>query len=369
MKIDQRAAGLVAAVVTAAIGTVACGSPEASGTEAEGPGGNGGYVKVVNVEVRTVDLGDFTAYVRITGAVEAYEDVVVSAQESGVIRRFLAEKGRRVSAGQAIAQIDDEILAAQVDEARASAALARERYERQRQLWEVDGIGSEIAFLQTKYEAESADARLAILQARLERHRIVSPISGVLDERFVDAGEIVAPGTPVARVLTVDRLKVVGGVPERFGPYVSQGGAAVLTFDVLPGRTFEGRIDFVGAAVDLRNRTFPVEVLLDNPDGRLKPQMIANVRVATEVLEDVIVVPQDVVLRTENGYEVYVAAGQGEDVRAETRVVDLGASFENQVVVSRGLQPGDRLIVRGHQMVDAGDRLRVVAEGSEGGGQ
>lgn len=360
MKIDRWSVSVVTAALLA-LTAAACGSGEA--TENEGADGASAYVKVVNVEVRPLAAREFTSYVRLTGVVEAFEDVIVSAQESGVIERVLVDKGARVRAGQPIAVIDDEILAAQVAEARASAALARERFERQRQLWEDEGIGSEIVFLQTKYDAESADARLAILDARLARHTIRSPIAGVLDARFVDAGEVVQPGMPVVRVLTIDRLKVVGGVPERFGPYVREGGAAVLSFDVLPGQETEGTIAFVGAAVDPQNRTFPIEVLLNNPQGRLKPQMVANVSVATEKLTDVIVVPQDVVLRTEQGYQVFVVVEGPEGAVAEARVVDLGPGFENQVVVAAGLETGDRLIVKGHQMVDAGDRVREVSEG------
>ncbi len=340
-----------------------CSNTDSTGNETR-TADEAAFVKVVNVEVRTVAPSDFTSYVRLTGVVEAYEDVVVSSQESGVIERIIVDKGSRVRSGQPIAQIHDEIVRAQVDEARASASLARERYERQRQLWEDEGIGSEIAFLQTKYDAQSADARLAFLEARLRRHTITSPIAGVLDERYVDVGEIVAPGTPVVRVLTVDRLKVVGGVPERFGPWVAKGAAAVLSFDVLPGQTLDGTIEYVGAAVDPRNRTFPIEILLDNPEGRLKPQMVASVRVATERLVDVIVVPQDVVLRTEDGYQVFVVTDGPDGTVAEARAVELGPGFENEVVVAAGLAAGDRLIVTGHQMVDRGDRVRDVTAGS-----
>jgi len=346
--------------VLATLAPLGCGSGEAADQQGAGES----YVKVVNVEVRELEATDFTSYVRLTGVVEAFEDVIVSSQESGVIERVIADKGEHVRTGQPIAAIDDEILAAQVDESRASAALARERFERQRQLWEDEGIGSEIAFLQTKYDAQSAGARLAFLEARLARHTIRSPITGVLDARYVDVGEIVAPGTPVARVLTIDRLKVVGGVPERFGPYVREGGSAVLSFDVLPGQELEGALAFVGAAVDPQNRTFPIEIRLDNPGGRLKPQMVANVRVETERLTDVIVVPQDVVLRTEDGYQVFVVEEGPDGSLAVARVVDLGPGFENEVVVTAGLESGDLLIVRGHQMVDAGDRVREVSEGS-----
>jgi membrane fusion protein (multidrug efflux system) len=343
-----------------------CNSPEASGTEGEEAEAEA-YVKVVNVETWTVQRELFTAYVRLTGAVEAHDDVVVSSEESGVVERFFVDKGERVRAGQPIAQIDDDVLRAQVDEAVAVARLARERYGRQRQLWEDDRIGSEIAYLQTKYDAESADARLSLLQVRLDRLTITSPISGVLDDRYVEAGEIVVPATPVARVLSVTRLKIVGGVPERFAALVRSGGEARITFDILPGRVFDGRIGFVGSAVDERNRTFPIEIVMDNPDGKVKPQMIANVRVAVERLEDVVVVPQDVVLRTESGYQVFVASDSGGMALAAARGVELGASFENRVVVARGLEVGDRLIVKGHQLVDPGERVRVVGE--EGGGR
>ena len=363
MRIDRTGSLLVVGGLLLAPLAAGCGSTESAGNET-GTADEAAFVKVVNVEIRTVAPSDFTSYVRLTGVVEAYEDVVVSSQESGVIERVIVDKGSRVRSGQAIAQINDEIVRAQVDEARASASLARERYERQRQLWEDEGIGSEIAFLQTKYDAQSAGARLAFLEARLRRHTITSPIAGVLDERYVDVGEIVAPGTPVVRVLTVDRLKVVGGVPERFGPWVAEGAAAVLNFDVLPGQTLDGTIEYVGAAVDSRNRTFPIEILLDNPEGRLKPQMVANVRVATERLEDVIVVPQDVVLRTEDGYQVFVVADGPDGTVAEARAVELGPGFENEVVVVAGLATGDRLIVTGHQIVDGGDRVREVTGGS-----
>lgn len=362
MRIDRVSAIVVTAGMLLAIVATGCGSTETAAGE-EGTTGEQTYVKVVNIEVRTLEPADFTSFIRLTGAVEALEDVVVSSQESGVIERVIVDKGSRVRAGQSIIKIDDEILAAQVDEARAAASLAQERYERQRQLWEDEGIGSEIAFLQTKYDAQSAEARLAFLTARFARHTIKSPISGVLDGRYVDVGEIVAPGTPVARVLTIDRLKVVGGVPERYGPYVTVGGDAFLNFDVLLGQPIEGTIAYVGAAVDPQNRTFPIEILLDNPEGRLKPQMVANVRVATETLQGVIVVPQDVVLRTENGYEVFVVAEGANGLVAEARAVELGPSFENEVVVASGLSAGDRLIVTGHQMVDAGDRVRDVSEG------
>ncbi|MEJ2482866.1 MAG: efflux RND transporter periplasmic adaptor subunit, partial [Gemmatimonadota bacterium] len=288
---------------------------------------------------------------RITGEAEAEEDITVSAQEGGLLVRYFAEKGDRVGRGAPIAKIDDAILRAQLEEAQAGAALDRERFLRQKQLWEEERIGSEITFLQTRYQAEQSAARAALLESRLKRTTVRAPVAGILDDRYVDAGEIVSPGTQIARVIDSSRLKITGGVPERLGPSIAVGGRAVITFDVMPDLQFDGTIAFVGAAVDPRSRTFPIEILMDNPDGAVKPRMIANVRLATETLEDVIVVPQEVMLRTEDGYQVFVAVERDGVPVAEAREIRLGPSLENRVVVESGLEAGDRLVTRGHQLV------------------
>ncbi len=343
----------------------ACGDGAARESEGADASGAEAYVKVVNVETTRIVPEDFTAFVRITGEAEAEDDITVSAQEGGLLVRFFAEKGARVGRGAPIAKIDDEILRAQVEEARAAAALDRERFLRQKQVWEEERIGSEITFLQTRYQAEQSAARAALLESRLERTTVRAPVAGILDDRYVDAGEIVSPGTQIARVVDTSRLKITGGVPERFGPFIEVGGDAVITFDVMPDRAFEGTIAYAGASVDPRSRTFPIEILMDNPDGAVKPRMIANVRVATETLEDVIVVPQEVVIRTENGYQLFVIAERDGETFAESRAIRVGPSLENRVVVESGLEAGDLMVTRGHQLVDAGDRVAIV--GGEGG--
>ena len=324
-----------------------------------GPGAEIG--RRITVEVETLAPTAFTDYVRLTGTVEADRDVTVAAEESGVIRELYVEKGARVAAGQPIAKIDDRVLAAQAEQAAAEAALAKETWERQRRLWEEERIGTEIAYLRARYAAETADANARALAARLERTTIRAPVSGILDARFVEIGNMVAPGTPVARVVDSDPVKVVGGVPERFAGDVRRGGAVRITFDVLQGREFEGRIAFVGTVVDAQSRTFPIEVEVPNPGGDIKPGMVANISATRRAFDSVIAVPRDAVVRTEGGYIAYVAVEQGGRTIAEARPLQLGPAQMNRIVVESGLQAGDRLIVVGQQQVAAGDILEVVA--------
>lgn len=349
------AAALVVALAGCGGGVQAGQVPEDSAQ----PGAEVG--RRITVEVETLAPTPFTDYVRLTGTVEADRDVTVAAEESGVIRELYVEKGARVAAGQPIAKIDDRVLAAQAEQAASEAALAKETWERQRRLWEEERIGTELAYLRARYAAETADANARALAARLERTTIRAPVSGILDARFVEVGSMVAPGAPVARVVDSNPVKVVGGVPERFAGDVRRGGAVRITFDVLPGQEFEGRIAFVGTVVDPQSRTFPIEVEVPNPGGDIKPGMVANISATRRVFDSVIAVPREAVVRTESGYIAYVAVEQGGRTIAEARPLQLGPAQMNRIVVESGLQAGDRLIVVGQQQVAAGDILEVIA--------
>ncbi len=348
----------VAIALAATAFLAGCGPAEANGAD-EAPAETG---RVLNVEVTTVELSDFTDVIRLTGTVVANRDVIVSAEESGIVTELLVRKGATVGAGRPIARIDDRLLASQTAQARAQAALARELWERRKRLFEEDQVGSELAYLEARYQAEQAEAALATLERRLERTVVTAPIEGVLDDRLVEVGAMVGPGTPVARIVDLNPLKVTGGVPERYAPDIRPGALATVRFDALEGREFSGTIDYVGAAVNPSNRTFPVELRLPDAGRSVKPEMIADIEVVRSVSKHAVVVPQDALVRVEDGYVVFIVAGPGETSTVETRSVTLGPSQRDAVVVSSGLEPGDRVVVVGQKLVAVGDRVRVVGE-------
>lgn len=350
------AAGLVLAV--AACGNAEAGDPQ----EADAGTTESGFVRVINVEVSEVEPRRFVEEIALTGTVAANRDVTVSAEEGGTVTEILVDKGTRVEADQPVLRIDDRVLRAQVDQARAAAELARETWDRRKRLWEEDQVGSELAYLEARFAAEQSAANLRTLEERLARTVIRAPVEGILDDRMVELGSLVSPGTPVLRIVDVNPVKVLAGVPERYAPDVRVGAQARVTFDVLPEAGTTGRIHFVGAAVDRRNRTFPVELLLPNPGGRIKPEMVANVSLERRSVEDALVVPQDALVRVSGGYVVFLAEGEGDDAVARERAVTLGPSAGNQVVVTEGLDGGERLIVVGQKNVANGDRIRVVEE-------
>lgn len=335
------------------------GGEELSGSE-------GAVQRVVNVEVLELAPEPFEDLIGITGTVEAERDIIVAAEESGVIREVLAEKGRLVRAGQPIARIDDRVLRAQYDQARSEAALARETYERQRRLWEDEQVGSEMNYLRARYGAETAEANARMLAARLERTVVRAPITGVLDARHVEVGTMVAPGAAVARLIDIDTLKITGGVPERYAADIRAGGTATVTIDNLADREFTGRTRFVGSSISEQNRTFPVEVAIPNAGGTLKPGMVARVRLARGAVEAALLVPREAVLRTENGYIVYTLHEEGGRTLARATPVITGPGAGNRVVVESGLEAGVRIVVVGQHQVANGDAVQVVQRRGSG---
>lgn len=369
MTIERKWSGVAAAMllggVLAACGAGAqAGEPAADGGQAEEPTAETAQtaeMRSINVEVQTLGRVAFNGFTRLTGTVEADQDVTIAAEEAGVVRALLVEKGTRVEAGQPILKIEDEVLRAQYEQAQAQAELARETFERQRRLWEDEQIGSEIAYLETKYGAEVATANAKALAARLERTTVRAPVAGILEDRLVEVGAMVSPGTPVARIIDVDPVKIVAGAPERFAGDVARGAEARVVLDALGGREFDGAVGFVGAAVDTDSRTFPLEVVVPNPDGRIKPGMVATLSILRTALDSAVVVPQQALQRVEDGFVAYVAVERDGATVAEVRPVVAGVSANDRVVIESGLQPGDRLIVVGQQQVAPGDRLTIVA--------
>jgi len=340
----------------------ACGGGAEAGDTAEAneAAASEGFSRVINVQTHETTTESFEETIRLTGTVAANRDVVVAAEEPGRIRSVFLDRGARVRTGQSIAKIADDGLTAQVAQARAQANLAQETWDRRRRLYEEDQVGSELAYLEARAMAEQTSAALLALEDRLAKTVLRAPFAGVLEDRMIEVGSMVSPGSPVARVIDLDPVKIQAGVPERYALDVQTGAAVNVSLDVLNDQVLSGTISFVGAAVDQLSRTFPVEFTIPNPEDRIKPEMVANVSIVRRQREEVIVVPQEALVRVEDGYVVFVAEGTGDNAVARVRSVERGTAQNNRVVIENGLTAGEQLIVVGQQQVEDGDRIRII---------
>ncbi|MFQ5824178.1 MAG: efflux RND transporter periplasmic adaptor subunit [bacterium] len=315
---------------------------------------NGISKKVTDVKVMTLEPQSFVDFIDVTGTVNADIATTVSAEESGVIEDFLKEKGDWVNKGDVVIKLKSNVLQASFDEAKASFLLSEATFKRQANLYK-DHVISEQKYLEYKYTLDRDKARYENLKARLEKTKIKSPILGIIDEKLAEIGEFVQPGTPLFKVVKTDIIKIAAGVPERFIPDVKLGSMASMTIDIYPNEDFKGKVTFVGPSINKNSRTFPIEIAMANKEGRLKPEMFANIKIKKVQLENVVVISRDAIIETESGKFVFIANGG----LASKREVKIGGSYNNQIWIQEGINPGDQLIVVGHRDLVDGERIAI----------
>ncbi|MDZ7267696.1 MAG: efflux RND transporter periplasmic adaptor subunit [candidate division KSB1 bacterium] len=299
----------------------------------------------VPVRVQKLEPVHFDVTLQVAGVVKAFEDVYLSPEEGGVVQEWRVHKGQDVKKGEIIAVLGDEVLRASYAAAEAQYKLAELNFEKQEKIFSDQSI-SEIQYKTAQYTRDAAKAQAELMKARWQRTQIKSPINGVLDDRLVDEGEFAPPATPIAHIVNTRRVKILAELPERHAGSVAPGSPVVVTLDAVPGDTLSGVIAFVGQTVSPTNRALPVEIYLDNRQGRLKPEMVAKVRVVLAAKDDALLVSEHAVLQVDRDRLIVYVENAG---TAQERMVTLGGRQGNLVEIVSGLAPGERVIVSGFQ--------------------
>lgn len=202
--------------------------------------------------------------------------------------------------------------------------------------------------------------------ARLERERTAvrelvlrAPVSGTVLERAVLEGQYVGPDTPLLTLVDLSRVWVLADVYEMDLPRVHLGDPVRFAADGLPGRTFAGRIEFVEPTLSSETRTVRARVVLDNPDGLLRPGMFGRVEIGAHG-RAVLTVPSEAVVRTGREDYVFLARAGG---RFEPRRVTVGAEVGERAEILRGLAAGDTVVASASFLIDSESRLKAAIEG------
>lgn len=359
---------LFLALITGAVLAAGCARSDVSNSDAQ----DDQNTRAVRVETLVLAEQAFDDVIEVTGAVEALDDASLSAQANGSVVT-LTPLGSFVRQGQLVAQLDPGIAQAamrqaeaQVESAAASHRLAEDNLRRNEPLFQ-DSIISALEFENVRAQHSQAAASLASAEAaraqaeeQLRNTRVAAPFNGTVEEHFVRRGEQVTAGTPVARVVSTGRVKVAAGVPERFAGDVTRGTPVRVSLNAYgTAQGIPASVTFAGGTIDPQSRTFPIEVEIPNPDGRIKPEMVAVLHVTRARLTDVVIAPRPALIREETGFIVYVVDRTGNLPRARRQSVEVGAAYQNEVVLESGVEPGDEIVVLGQSGVSGGDVLEV----------
>ncbi|RMG30812.1 MAG: efflux RND transporter periplasmic adaptor subunit [Bacteroidetes bacterium] len=312
------------------------------------------------VLAKTLKPGPFLHFIEVQGTVEANQNIAISPQVGGSIVHIAVKEGQQVRAGQVLARVDDAIMQRNIEEVKTSLELATIMYEKQKNLWEQE-IGTEVQYLTAKNQKESLERRLKTLEEQWDKTNIKAPISGTVDEIMVKIGETVSPGYPAFRIVSSRDLSLKAKVSEAYIPYVKKGDRVKLYFPVLD-KQLEARVSVVGQSIHPVDRSFDVEVKLPD-DPSFKANMYGQISINDRKLDDAIVIPMNVVQKSEQGAFVFVAEQEDGKWVARRRMIQTGLSNDGQIVVSQGLKDGDRLIIMGGNNLSNGQEV-VLEEGA-----
>jgi membrane fusion protein, multidrug efflux system len=371
-----------------------CGTNSGSSTSAQGMASATPTVAVAKVTSKKLSITT-----RLPGELQAYEVVAVFPKVTAYVDSISVDRGSRVKAGQLIARLvapevaaqraeaQSKLQAAEAQRAEAEAKLASDQstYERLKSASATPGVvaGNDLEIAQKSAEGdrarlqalrESAEAAKSALKSVTEIEgylQVRAPFDGIVTERNVHPGSLVGPPTsgsgaamPMLRVEKTARLRLVVPVPEKYATGINVGSKVEFSVPAFPSQTFAGTIARVAHSVDVKTRTMPVELDVNNSDGRLSSGMFPEVLWPVRRTEPTLFVPTSAVARTtEATFVIRIRGGNTEWVNVQTGELD-GKSIE----VYGGLHEGDEVAVLGTDELRAGSHVvtKQVTEAATG---
>lgn len=363
---------LSATLVAMAIALSACGDKAPATPVSEAPATDPALVTAnesmtARLKVAPIVKQPFGEVLRVSGRIDFDRERIarIGASVTGRVTDIKAELGQSVKPGDMLARLhSSELGTAQLSylKAQAQNELQANNRERARQLFAADVIGrGELQKRENEYSVAAAERRaardqlnvLGVPDSAINRlgtdgqissfSPVVSTMRGSVVELNVSIGQVVQPAQALFTVADLSHVWAVAEVPEQQADLVALGQMAEIEVPALGNTKFTGKLIYVGQIVNPDTRTVLVRTALANPEGRLKPAMLASMLIASRPSEQV-VIPNSAVVRTEDKDVVYVETKPG-TYRATD--VKLGQSYNGIRVVQSGVREGDRVVVEG----------------------
>ena len=240
------------------------------------------------VAVEKVKDTVFSHYLEVQGNVNTKENILIQPEVPGTLVTLNAVAGQHVTKGQVLGSIDDGGGSQQLASLENQFALAKTTFERQKNLWN-QKIGSEIQFLNAQTQMISAQKAVAQAKAQLGKTVIKAPFTGVIDEVFVERGEVVAAGIKgLMRIVNLNNMYVSTSIPETYIGKLKVGTIVDVNLTAL-GKNFVGKVRQVANNINPSNRTFGIEVAVPNTENLLRPNQVAKLKVIDYVNKNAII--------------------------------------------------------------------------------
>jgi RND family efflux transporter MFP subunit len=374
---------LIVVMVAAALPAVGCSKTESA--QARGREVSAKPVMVESVRQETVKRT-----VELVGTLAAVDQVTISSESDGKVSRILADLGDRVTAGQALIQIDREKQQYSLDQQKATLARAlaqygasdpqhlpeiektpdvqkanadlvqaKQMFDRASELFKrslvprqtLDDAATALQSKQASYDLslqtaknlrasiQGSEASMKLADRELRDTEIRSPFDGYVEKRLVNLGELVKNQMPVMAVVRVDPLKVIAEIPEKMAPWIKDGQPVELHVDAYPDQTFIGKVSRISPAVNTATRAFPFEALVPNRDARLKPGTFARVHIESDKIDSVLTLPYSTMQYRYGVNRVFVIEGD----KVAVRELKVGDRMGDRIEILSGVKAGEQV--------------------------
>jgi membrane fusion protein (multidrug efflux system) len=312
-------------------------------------------IPAVRVITLTLEPSRLEDKLTLPAEVEPRENLWVKAEVPGQVVEILVEEGQIIKKGQVLVKLDDRDYRSRLARIEANYKLAKLDYDRYVKLSE-QKIASQSKKDETEAKLKDLTAQLSEARLALSRTQITSPISGRLNELKAETGDLLMMSQDVAQILQFDEVKVTVGVPESDVAAIFDLDEADVIIEALGNRRVKGKKIFLSRQPRSLARLYNLELGIPNEDGRILPGMFAKVELIKNVYPSALAVPLYAVITQGNDRFVYVE----KDGKVKKRSIELGVLMGWEVHVTKGLNPGDRVVVVGHRFLDDGQAVQVI---------
>ncbi len=313
----------------------------------------------VNVVTYTLAPRTIQDRINLPGTIEPWVKLAVAAQVPGEVMEKNVREGEVIQKDEPLAVIDSRKYQNAYDSAKASLESALASQKRIFKLYQEE--------LASKSDLDTINATVENYRAAMENaaldleHCIVkAPISGIINQVFIETGQVLGRNQAVAEILQIDPIKISVGIPESDMPAVRRLTDFTVTINALGDKTFSGKKHFLSKTASPMARLYNLEILVKNPNAEILPDMFARVDIVKQTVENAVVLPLYAV--TSNSVHTVMVERDGV---VHVQEVSLGIGEGFTVQITDGLSFGENVVIVGQKQITDGQKVTVTRNVSD----
>ena len=304
----------------------------------------------------------FNTYIEAQANLKTRKNILILPEFQGTLEKVFVSEGQKVKKGQLLAEINDSGLNEQYEQMVIQAEFAKENFERTQRLWD-NNIGSEMQYLKSKTDYEASEKMVDQMKDRLSKTKIYAPFDGEIDEIISNVGSNLIPGvSQILRLVNLDIIYAESFVSEKYISFIGEGTEAIVQIPLL-NMDYRSSVNQTGNFINPSNRTFRIEVPVENFDNRIKQNLDAKIKINIYKKDDAIVIPLRIVREDALGKNfVYVMSEDNKEgvYLTSKQFITLGNKSEDKVEVTEGLDLGDIVVLEGAYSVEDSQRVKLI---------